>query len=68
MFGEQRLKRALAQCAGMPAAAVVERVQMLTDEWIGEGRHDDIAVLAVTAPRAAHLSAVDGTTRGRYTT
>ncbi|NEB17097.1 serine/threonine-protein phosphatase [Streptomyces coelicoflavus] len=68
MFGEQRLKRALAECAGIPAAAVVERVQMLTDEWIGEGRHDDIAVLAVTAPRGAHLSAVDGTTRGRYTT
>ncbi|MGC0409328.1 serine phosphatase RsbU (regulator of sigma subunit) [Streptomyces sp. SAI-195] len=68
MFGEQRLKRALAECAGIPAAAVVERVQMLTDEWLGAGRHDDIAVLAITAPRGAHLSAVDGTTRGRYTT
>lgn len=68
MFGEQRLKRALAECAGIPAAAVVERVQMLADEWIGDGRHDDIAVLAITAPRGAHLSAVDGTTRGRYTT
>lgn len=67
MFGEQRLKRALAECAGLPASAVVERVQMLADEWIGEGVHDDIAVLAITAPRGAHLSAVDGTTRGRYT-
>ncbi|AYL38217.1 PP2C family protein-serine/threonine phosphatase [Streptomyces fungicidicus] len=67
MFGEQRLKRALAECAGIPAAAVVERVRMLIDEWIGDGRHDDIAVLAITAPRGAHLSAVDGTTRGRYT-
>ncbi|WP_455754517.1 SpoIIE family protein phosphatase [Streptomyces prasinus] len=67
MFGEQRLRRALAECAGLPASAVVERVLMLTDEWIGDGQHDDIAVLAITAPRGAHLSAVDGTTRGRYT-
>ncbi|MFF9120931.1 SpoIIE family protein phosphatase [Streptomyces massasporeus] len=67
MFGEQRLKRAAAECAGMPAEAVVEHVQMVTSQWIGDGRHDDIAVLAITAPRGAHLSAVDGATRGRYT-
>jgi serine phosphatase RsbU (regulator of sigma subunit) len=67
MFGDQRLKRAAAECAGMPAEAVVERVQMVTSQWIGDGRHDDIAVLAITAPRGAHLSAVDGATRGRYT-
>lgn len=67
MFGDQRLKRAAAECAGMPAQAVVERVQMVTSQWIGGGRHDDIAVLAITAPRGAHLSAVDGATRGRYT-
>ncbi|MFC8920663.1 PP2C family protein-serine/threonine phosphatase [Streptomyces sp. NPDC057116] len=67
MFGEQRLKRAAAECAGMPAEAVVEHIQMLTAEWIGDGPHDDIAVLAITAPRGAHLSAVDGTTPGRYT-
>ncbi|MFH9588604.1 PP2C family protein-serine/threonine phosphatase [Streptomyces luteogriseus] len=67
MFGDQRLKRAAAECAGLPAEAVVERVQMVTSQWIGDGRHDDIAVLAITAPRGAHLSAVDGATRGRYT-
>ncbi|WP_067484332.1 PP2C family protein-serine/threonine phosphatase [Actinomadura hibisca] len=67
MFGEQRLRRALAECAGLPAEAVVERVQMLVDQWIGDGDHDDIAALAITAPRGAHLSAVDGTTPGRYT-
>ncbi len=67
LFGEQRLQRALAECAGMPAEAVVERIQMLVDTWVGDGRHDDIAVLAITAPRGAHLSAVDGTTPGRYT-
>ncbi|MFJ8587175.1 PP2C family protein-serine/threonine phosphatase [Streptomyces sp. NPDC093595] len=66
-FGEQRLKRAAAECAGMPAQAVVERIQMLTSQWIGGGRHDDIAVMAITAPRGTHLSAVDGRTRGRYT-
>jgi serine phosphatase RsbU (regulator of sigma subunit) len=68
MFGEERLQRSLRGYAGMPAQAVVERVQMLADEWIGDGSHDDIAVLAITAPRGAHLSAVDGTTAGRYTT
>ncbi|MEW2614049.1 PP2C family protein-serine/threonine phosphatase [Streptomyces sp. NPDC047880] len=67
MFGDRRLRRAAAECAGMPAEAVVERVQMVTSQWIGDGRHDDIAVLAITAPRGAHLSAVDGATRGRYT-
>ena len=53
MFGEDRLRRALGECAGMPAEAVVERVQMLTAQWVGSAPHDDIAVLAVTAPRAA---------------
>ncbi len=68
MFGERRLKRALAECAGMPAEAVVERIQMLADAWIGDGRHDDIAVLAITAPHGgAHLSAVDGATAGGRT-
>lgn len=67
MFGERRLKRVLAECAGMPAEAVVERIQMLADAWIGDGRHDDIAVLAITAPGGAQLSAVDGTTPGRRT-
>ncbi|MEU9521631.1 PP2C family protein-serine/threonine phosphatase [Streptomyces sp. NPDC048224] len=67
LFGEQRLKSAAAECVGMPAEAVVERIQMVTSQWLGDGRHDDIAVMAITAPRGSHLSAVDGTTRGRYT-
>ncbi|MFR9725794.1 SpoIIE family protein phosphatase [Streptomyces sp. MS19] len=67
LFGDERLRDALAQCAGMPAEAVVERVQMLASQWIGEGGHDDMAVVAITAPRHAHLSAVDGRTPGRYT-
>ncbi|MGM1079266.1 PP2C family protein-serine/threonine phosphatase [Streptomyces sp. H28] len=66
-FGEERLKRALAECGGLPAAAVVERVQMLTDAWIGGGRHDDIAVLAITAPRGGVPGDVDTATGGSRT-
>jgi len=65
MFGEQRLASALAECAGVPAAAVVERVMMLATQWVGQ--QDDIAVVAITAPHRTHLSAVDGHTRGRFT-
>src|SRR3984885_802619 len=67
MFGEERLATALAECSGMPAEAVVERVMMLATQWIGQQVHDDIAVVAITAPRRTHLSAVDGHTRGRFT-
>ncbi|MET8847431.1 PP2C family protein-serine/threonine phosphatase [Amycolatopsis sp. NPDC004625] len=67
MFGEDRLEQALAECANMPADAVVERVQMLASQWIGRGTHDDMAVLAITAPRGQHLAAVGGHGRGRYT-
>ncbi|MFH0245564.1 SpoIIE family protein phosphatase [Streptomyces sp. HK10] len=68
MFGERRLKDALAECAAMPAEAVLERVQMLAGQWVAGRSHDDMAVVAITAPRTVHLSAVDGHTRGRYTT
>ncbi|HKV19120.1 MAG TPA: PP2C family protein-serine/threonine phosphatase [Mycobacterium sp.] len=67
MFGEHRLKRALAECIGMPPEAVVERILMLTTQWLNERTHDDIAVVAITAPHRTHLSAVDGHTAGRYT-
>lgn len=67
MFGEARLAAALAECAGMPAEAIVERVMMLSTDWVGRRPHDDMAVVAITAPRRTHLSAVDGHTAGRYT-
>ena len=67
MFGEQRLKNALAECVGMPPEAVVERILMLTAQWLNQRAHDDIAVVAITAPHRTHLSAVDGHTAGRYT-
>lgn len=53
LFGEDRLRRALAECAGLPAEAVVERVQMLAAQWLGSGRHDDMAAVAVSTPRTA---------------
>lgn len=52
LFGEQRLREELEQCAGMPPEAVTERVQMLAAQWAGGGDHDDVAVIAITAPRA----------------
>lgn len=67
MFGEERLKRTLSECAGMPAEAVVERVQMIASQWLGGGKHDDMAVVVISAPRTNHLSAVNGRTRGRFT-
>ncbi len=67
MFGEERLASALSECGGLPATAVVERVMMLATQWVGQQVHDDIAVVAITAPRRTHLSAVDGHTRGRFT-
>ncbi|MEV5581268.1 PP2C family protein-serine/threonine phosphatase [Streptomyces parvus] len=67
LFGEERLKRALSGCAGMPAEGIVEHVQMLASQWLGDGSHDDMAVVVISAPRTHHLSAVNGHTRGRYT-
>ena len=67
LFGEERLKRALSGCAGLPGEAVVERIQMLAAQWLRNGSHDDMAVIAISAPPTNHLSAVNGHTRGRYT-
>lgn len=62
LYGEHRLRRDLAECAGMPAEAVVERVQMLAAQWLGTGRHDDMAVVAFSAPRTGAPTVVDGHT------
>ncbi|CAL9650599.1 hypothetical protein SUDANB126_06619 [Streptomyces sp. enrichment culture] len=72
LFGERRLRQALVECAGMPGEAIVERVQMLAAQWLGSGRHDDMAVLAIGAPRTgpsagAGEHAVDGGQPGRNT-
>ncbi|MFI6662778.1 PP2C family protein-serine/threonine phosphatase [Streptomyces sp. NPDC050523] len=67
MFGEERLKRALAGCAGLPAEGIVEHVLMLASQWLGSGRHDDMAVVVISAPRTHHIGSVNGHTRGRCT-
>ena len=67
VFGEKRLSTALAECAGMPAEAVVERVMMLATQWAGQRTHDDMAVVAISSPHRNHLAAVNGHTAGRYT-
>ena len=68
VFGDERLATALAECARMPAEAVVERIMMLTAQWVNGRPHDDMAVVAMTSPRRNRLTAVDGHTAGRYTT
>lgn len=49
MFGEERLKEALASCAGMPVDALVERLEQISSEWLAGGQQDDRALLAVRA-------------------
>lgn len=51
----------------MPAEGIVDHVQMLAAQWLGNRPHDDMAVVVISAPRTHHLSAVNGHTRGRFT-
>ncbi|WP_420036901.1 PP2C family protein-serine/threonine phosphatase [Streptomyces sp. cg28] len=67
LFGDERLRHTLGECAGLPAEAVTERVQMVATQWADGVPHDDMALLSITAPRRNHLAAVDGHTRGRFT-
>ncbi|CAL9352643.1 PP2C family protein-serine/threonine phosphatase [Streptomyces sp. enrichment culture] len=64
LFGEERLRQALGECGGMPGEALVEHVQMLAAQWLEPGsRHDDMAVVAIGAPRNGH-PADDGASAG----
>jgi hypothetical protein len=60
LFGETRLRAALSECAGMPADAVTERIQMLASQWAGTRRTDDMAAVAITARRPAGGRPVEG--------
>lgn len=66
MFGEERLRRALADCAGMPAEGIVAHVQMLAAQWLGNRRHDDMALVVISAPRSRPAGTVNGHTQDRY--
>ncbi|PWU49382.1 stage II sporulation protein E [Micromonospora globispora] len=52
MFGNARLRQALASGAGLPPATLVDRLLQLVDEWLDGQVHDDIAMLAVAAAPA----------------
>ncbi|MFY1704024.1 SpoIIE family protein phosphatase [Micromonospora sp. WMMA1923] len=62
MFGEHRLHRALAAGAGLPPAAVVDRLLQLVDEWLDGQSHDDIAMLAIGTDPESCSSRRSGTT------
>ena len=49
MFGEARLRAAVAAAAGQPPAALIDRVLRAVDDWLDGQAHDDIAMLAVGA-------------------
>ncbi|MEH0970998.1 PP2C family protein-serine/threonine phosphatase [Micromonospora sp. CPCC 205546] len=52
MFGEERLRAALASAAGLAPAALVDRLLELVDGWLDGQHQDDIAMLAVAAAPA----------------
>lgn len=64
MFGEERLKDALATCRGMPVDALVERLEQISSEWLAGGQQDDRALLAV---RAGGQDPAAGTATGATT-
>ncbi|GAA1339858.1 PP2C family protein-serine/threonine phosphatase [Saccharothrix algeriensis] len=49
LFGDVRLKAALAECAGLPAEAVAEHVRHVVFSWLGDAEHDDLTLLVVQA-------------------
>ena len=48
-FGAERLVTAVTGCHRMPAPALAERIEQVTCDWLAQGDHDDIAVLALRA-------------------
>ncbi len=49
LFGDVRLKAALAECAGLTAEAVAEHVRRVVFSWLGQAEHDDLTLLVVQA-------------------
>ncbi|MGS2616975.1 PP2C family protein-serine/threonine phosphatase [Micromonospora sp. LZ34] len=52
LFGERRLRETLGAAAGLPPAALVDRLLRLVDEWLAGQSQDDIAMVAVAAADA----------------
>ncbi|GHD91796.1 PP2C family protein-serine/threonine phosphatase [Streptomyces naganishii] len=55
-YGAERLAHDLAGCAGMPAGAVAERIELRVADWLAGRAHDDIAVLALQSSPPSRLS------------
>ncbi|MFI9009074.1 PP2C family protein-serine/threonine phosphatase [Actinosynnema sp. NPDC053489] len=49
LFGDVRLKAALADCAGLSADAVAEHLRRVVFDWLGPAEHDDLTLLVVQA-------------------
>ncbi|GAA3857058.1 SpoIIE family protein phosphatase [Saccharothrix violaceirubra] len=49
LFGDKRLRTALADCAGLPAEAVAEHLRRVVFGWLGDAEHDDVTMLVVQA-------------------
>ncbi|MFI1988642.1 PP2C family protein-serine/threonine phosphatase [Actinoplanes sp. NPDC020271] len=64
-FGETRLRRALAECAGLPGAVTLERLRQLVSDWVHGGTSDDIAMLAIRAQTRPPLSLRGGGARNQ---
>ncbi|MFE9748598.1 PP2C family protein-serine/threonine phosphatase [Saccharothrix saharensis] len=49
LFGDVRLKAALADCAGLSADAVSDHLRRVVFDWLGSAEHDDLTLLVVQA-------------------
>ncbi|ONI80309.1 serine/threonine protein phosphatase [Saccharothrix sp. ALI-22-I] len=49
LFGDVRLKAALARCAGLSADAVAEHLRHVVFDWLGTTEHDDLTLLVLQA-------------------
>jgi serine phosphatase RsbU (regulator of sigma subunit) len=54
MFGDDRLRAAVAGLPGAPPEELVSRLLRLVDDWLAGRDHDDIALLAIGAPPRDH--------------
>jgi hypothetical protein len=52
-FGEERLAATLPRRAGAPPAVVCEHLEQTVVSWLDGHDHDDVAMLAIRAPRSA---------------
>ncbi|MER5268802.1 PP2C family protein-serine/threonine phosphatase [Actinosynnema sp. NPDC002837] len=49
LFGDVRLKAALADCAGLSAEAVSDHLRRVVFDWLGQAEHDDLTLLVLQA-------------------